>query len=51
MPEQVDMVEVKIEPNEPDELFSVCKNTNMVDNHSKNDETTSESKNDSSICF
>ena len=31
-----------------DELFSGCRNTNVVDN-SRNDETTSESKNDSSI--
>ena len=50
MTDQVDMVEVKTEPNEPDELISVCKNTNMFDN-SRYDETTSESKNDSSIRF
>ena len=47
MSEQVDMVEVKTEPNESDELFSVCKNTNMVDNHSRQDKVTSESKNHS----
>ena len=45
MSEQVDMVEVKTEPNRSDELFSVCKNTNMVDNHSTNDKTKFESKN------
>ena len=43
MTEHVDIVEVKTEPNETDELFSVCKNNNMVDNNSRNDETTSES--------
>ena len=51
MSEQVDMVEVKTEPNESDELFSVCKNTNMVYNHSRLDEVTSESKTYSSIYF
>ena len=40
MSEQVDMVEVKTEPNESDELFSVCKNTNMVENSLRNDSTT-----------
>ena len=40
---QVDMVEVKTEPNESDELFSACKNIKKVDNHSMNDRTTSES--------
>ena len=45
MIEQVDMVEVETERNESDELFSVCKNTSMVTNHSKQDEVTSESKN------
>ena len=44
MSEQVDMVEVKTEPNESDEMLSVCKNTNVVDNHSRQDEVTSESK-------
>ena len=39
------MVEVKTEPNESNELFSGCKNTNMVDNHSRENEVTSESKN------
>ena len=51
MSEQVDMFEVKTEPNESDELFSVCKNTNMVANHSRKDETTSTSKHHSSIFF
>ena len=45
MSEQVDMVEVKTEPNESDELFSDGENTNMVDNNSIQDEVTSESKN------
>ena len=44
MSEQVDMVEVETEPNESYEMFSVFKNTNMVDNHSRQDEVTSESK-------
>ena len=44
MSEKFDMVEVKTEPNESDELFSVCKNTNFVENHSRNDKTTSEGK-------
>ena len=43
MTEHVDIVEVKTEPNETDELFSACKNTKIVDN-SRNDETTSGSK-------
>ena len=51
MSEQFDMVEVKTEPNESDELFSVCKNTIMVDNHSRNYKTTFESKNHNSIHF
>ena len=51
MCEQVDMVEVKTEPNESDELFSVCKNTKMVDNHSRQDEVTSESTNLSLILY
>ena len=38
------MVEVKTEPNESEELFSACKNTNMVDNNSRQHEVTSESK-------
>ena len=49
MSEQVDMVEVKTESNEFDEFFSLCKNTIMFDNIARNDKTTSESKNDSSI--
>ena len=44
MSEQVDMVQVKTETNESDELVSVCKNTNMVVNHSIQDEVTYESK-------
>ena len=44
MSEQVDMVEVKTEPNESNELFSVCKNNNMVENCSRQDEVISESK-------
>ena len=51
MSEQVDMVEVKTELNKSDELFSVCKNTNMLDSHSRNDKSTSESKNYTSILF
>ena len=43
--EQVDMIEIKTEPNESNELVYVCKNTNMVDNHSRENEVTSESKN------
>ena len=34
------MVEVKTEPNESVELFSVSKSTNMVDNHSRQYEVT-----------
>ena len=49
MSEQVDMVEVKTEPNESDELFDVCTYTNMFENLSRNEHTTSESKNISSI--
>ena len=45
MSEQIDMVEVETEPNDSDELFSVCKNTDMVDNNSRQDEVTFESKN------
>ena len=37
MSEQVDMVEVKIEPNESVELFSDGENTDMVDNSSRQD--------------
>ena len=44
MSEQVDMGEVKTEPNESDELFSVCKNTTIVENHSRQYEVTSEGK-------
>ena len=43
MIEQVDMGEVKTEPNESGELFSVCKNTSMLDNYSNYDEVISES--------
>ena len=43
MSEQVDMDEVKTEPNESDELFSVSKNINTVGNHSRCDKTTFES--------
>ena len=45
MSEQVDVVEIKPEFNESDELFSVCKNTNIVDNNSRQTEVTPESKN------
>ena len=41
MSEQVDIIEVK---TECDELVSLCRNTNIVDNHSRQDEVTSESK-------
>ena len=43
MCEQVDMVEVKTEPNESDELCSFSKNINMFGNHSRCDKTTFES--------
>ena len=45
MSERVDTVEIKTEPNKSDELFLVCKNTNMAENHSRRDEVTFESKN------
>ena len=51
MSEQVDMVEIRTEPNESDELISICKSTNMIGNHSRKDETTSTSKHHSSILF
>ena len=51
MSEQVDMVEVKTEPNECHEMFSACKNANMVDNHSMIDQTTSKSENHNSTHF
>ena len=51
MSEQVDIVEIKTEPNESVELFSVCKNTNVVANYSSHDITTSESKNVVFISF
>ena len=52
MSKQVDMVEVKTGPIQSDELLSVCKNTNMVDNHSRQDlKVTFESKIYSSIHF
>ena len=41
MSEQVNIIEVK---TECDELVSVCKNTNIVDNHLRHEEITSESK-------
>ena len=44
MSEQVDMIEVKTEPNESHELFFNCKNTKIVDNHSRQNEVTYESK-------
>ena len=44
MSEQVDVVEVKTEPNESDELVSICKITNVVANHSRNHKTTAERK-------
>ena len=43
------MVEVKTEPNESDELIPVCKNTDIFDNNSIQDELTSESKIQTSI--
>ena len=46
--EQVDTVEVQTENKETDELFSVCKNTIMVANHSENDQAKSKSENHSS---
>ena len=49
MSENVDMVEVRTDSNKSDELFSVCKNINMVDNHSRKDETTSTRMHHSSI--
>ena len=49
MSERVDMVEVETEANESDELFSVCKNTINVDNHSENDIAKSKSENHTSI--
>ena len=51
MSEQVEIVEVETEPDESDELFSLCKNINMVDNHSSDGKTTSESKNQNLIQF
>ena len=42
-----EQVEVKTEPNQSEELFSVCKNTNMFANNSRQDEVTCESKNQS----
>ena len=50
MSEQVDVVEIKTEPNEFDELFSVSKNRNLiVSNHSRKNETTTRSKHHISI--
>ena len=45
MSEKVDMVEVKAGHTKSNELFSVCKNSNMAANHSIQDATTSKSKN------
>ena len=45
MSEQIDMVEVKTEPNQSDESLSVCKNTNIFAYPSRQDKVTSESKN------
>ena len=49
--EEIDMIEVKTDPYKSDELFSVCKNSNMVDNHSGNDKIESQSKNHILIHF
>ena len=49
--EQVHMVEVNTESDESDELFSVCENTIMVTNHSRQHNITSESKNYTLIKF
>ena len=51
MSEQVDMVEVKTEPNDSDELFSICENINMVNNHSNPDKTTFQGNNHILINF
>ena len=51
MSEQIDMVEVETEPNESDELLYLCNNANMVDNHSRQEEIISKSKNLTSIQF
>ena len=37
MSKKVDIVEIKTEPNESVELFSDGENTNMFDNHSRQD--------------
>ena len=47
MSEQDDMVKVETEHNQSDEFLSICKNTNMVHYHSRQDEVSSESKNHS----
>ena len=49
MSKQVDIVEIKTEPNESVELFSDGENTTMVDNSSKQDGVRFESKICSSI--
>ena len=51
MSEQVNLVEVKTESNESDELFFDGENTDMVDSHSQQDNITSESKNNTLIKF
>ena len=51
MGEQVYMVEVKTEPNDSDELFSVCENINMVNNHPNPDKTTFQGNNHILINF
>ena len=51
MSEQIDVVEVKSEPNESDELLSVFKNTNMVDNHSMSKGIASKGINQRSFLF
>ena len=52
MSEQVRMVKVKTDPNDPSKLYYVCKISNMVvSNHSRLYEVSSESKNHSSFRF
>ena len=51
MSPQVNMVETKTEPNESDELFSVCEKNNMVANLSRIDKTIYEMNNNSSVHF
>ena len=50
MSEQVDMVEVKTEPNESGKLYSVCKISNViVNNHLRQHKVTYDYKNHSSF--